>query len=127
MDGVFPYCQLQQAEIRFMREQWTTLSASESLMTKYLNIHCLETNIIEGTVLFNTSVRVLSNSFFDDMFHNLSSQATAKLIQVGFYTQAMPISEKAIIGGAVRDRRDALPILKDTLQVIHAVFAVVSR
>ena len=53
---VFPYCKLQLAQIDTIRDMWINMTSMEAIMDKFLNLHCLETNSMEGTVQFDESV-----------------------------------------------------------------------
>ncbi|KIM37854.1 hypothetical protein M413DRAFT_76580, partial [Hebeloma cylindrosporum] len=74
-DHTFPYCKLQRAQIVVIRDQWQNDRGSQE---DFLNLHCLETNVIEGTLEFD-------------------SPATAKLVKVGFFSETEPVDP---IGGA---------------------------
>ena len=56
----FPYCKLQRAQINGMRDKWRNIDSLEDIMAKFLNFYCLETNVIEGTMKFDSAV---SSSF----------------------------------------------------------------
>ncbi|KAF8153961.1 fido domain-containing protein [Crassisporium funariophilum] len=99
----FPYCKLQRAQINVIRDKWQNTGSPADFMAKFLNIHCLETNVIEGTLQFDPS-------------------ATARLIEVGFYEQAEPMHRSNPIGGAVRNRADALSILQDTHKALKEIY-----
>jgi hypothetical protein len=49
----------------------------------------------------------------------LRSQAATKLVQTGFYSPLVPLDEKSLVGGVVRNHTDALSVLQDTHQVLH--------
>lgn len=98
----FPYCKLQSAHIDVIR-QWQNMHPPKDIMAKCLNLHCLETNVIEGTVQFDPS-------------------DTARLVEVGFYNQAELVNLGNPIGGAVRNRADALSILQDTHEALSEIF-----
>ena len=51
-----PYCKLQRAQINSILDQWQNIGSPEDIMAKFLNLHCLETNVIEGTMEFDLSV-----------------------------------------------------------------------
>lgn len=53
---VFPYCKLQRAQVDVIRDQWQNMGPPDDVMAKFLNLHCLETNVIEATVQFDASV-----------------------------------------------------------------------
>ena len=52
----FPYCKLQHAEIDIIRSKWTNMGHP---LDKFMKFHCLETNIMEGTLQFNELVSFL--------------------------------------------------------------------
>ena len=52
----FPYCKLQRAETDMIRSEWMNMGNSQGIMDKFMNLHCLETNVMEGTLQFNESV-----------------------------------------------------------------------
>lgn len=117
----FPYCRLQRAQIDMVRAQWQNLGHPDHIMPKFLNLHCVETNVIEGLVQFNESVS-LSFNLHSVPEYLLSSQASTKLVQLGFYNQVEPVNEMNPIGGAVRDRADALSLLRDTHEVSNPCY-----
>ncbi|KAF8194657.1 fido domain-containing protein [Pholiota molesta] len=98
----FPYFRLQRAEIDMVRAQWKNLGHQQHIMSKFLNLHCVETNDIEGLVHFNLS-------------------ASTVLVQLGFYNQVEPVD--GMIRGVVRDRASALSLLQDTHEALDLIFA----
>ncbi|KAF8727159.1 hypothetical protein AX14_007557 [Amanita brunnescens Koide BX004] len=100
---VFPYFKLQRIQINAIRNEWMNMESPETIMEKFLNLHCLETNVMEGTVQFDES-------------------ASTKLVQVGFFHQVEPVDEGSLTGGAVRSRADALSILRDTHNALREIF-----
>ncbi|KAF5370468.1 hypothetical protein D9615_009755 [Tricholomella constricta] len=102
----FPYCRLTAAQVTELREMWISISPAgdSDIMDKYQNLHCLETNSLEGTVSFS------------------EASAISKLVQVGFYNQAEAIVDERQLVGAVRDRADAIMILQDTHQALDDIF-----
>ena len=55
----FPCCKLQLAKTTAIREVWISMgSLGGTMMDKFLNLHCLETNFMEGTVQFVESVSI---------------------------------------------------------------------
>jgi hypothetical protein len=58
-NDTFPYCRLQRAQIDALRNRWQNINSPKDLMAKFLNLHCLETNVIEGTVQFDPAVSFL--------------------------------------------------------------------
>lgn len=115
---MFPYCKLQRVQIDVIRDQWQNVSSSEDIMAKFLNLHYLETNIIEGIVQFDPAV---SFSFVNTACQSLLliSQATIMLIELGFYNRAELVNLNNPMGGTVQSRADALSILRDTHKVTH--------
>ncbi|KAF9479200.1 hypothetical protein BDN70DRAFT_932772 [Pholiota conissans] len=101
----FPYCRLQQAQITSMRDDWLRMDSPMDIKAKFFNLHCLETNVIEGTVQFDEST-------------------TTQMVQLGFYNQAEPLDAENLIRGAVRDRADAISILQDTHKALNEIFAI---
>ncbi|KAF8810803.1 hypothetical protein BYT27DRAFT_7185462 [Phlegmacium glaucopus] len=99
----FPYCKLQRAQIDGMRGKWQNIDSPEDIMAKFLNLHCLETNVIEGTMKFDSS-------------------ATTRLVEVGFYNQAELVDQSNPISGAVRNRAVAVSILQDTHKALKGIF-----
>ena len=77
-----------------------------------MNLHCLETIVMEGTLQFNESV--IGFPFYQTYDFK---QVSAKLVQVGFFNQVESDNEQGLTGGAVRSYADALSILQDTHQV----------
>ncbi|GJJ13844.1 hypothetical protein Clacol_008101 [Clathrus columnatus] len=68
--------------LQSLHQQWRSLIQQDNdVLKKFMNIHCIETNVLESTMIFNPS-------------------STTKLIQVGFYNQALGISDSDVIGGA---------------------------
>jgi hypothetical protein len=55
-NDMFPYCKLQRARIDNLCDGWQNTSSPKDFMAKFLNLHCLETNVIEGTTQFDPSV-----------------------------------------------------------------------
>ncbi|KAH7879591.1 fido domain-containing protein [Lentinula edodes] len=105
----FPYCRMPKAFIDELRQNWKKLSTMDSsVLSKFINLHCLETNVIEGTVQFDPT-------------------ATTMLVQVGFLNEAAPgqITDSNIISGTVRQSRDALLILQDTHKAVDEIFELV--
>ena len=55
--NAFPYCKLQLAQITAIRGAWINMgSLGDPTVNKFLNLHCLETNFMEGTVQFDESI-----------------------------------------------------------------------
>ena len=52
----FPYCKLQCAQIAAMRTQWTCIGDVAVVMARFLNLHCLETSLMEGAFQFEEKV-----------------------------------------------------------------------
>jgi hypothetical protein len=77
-------------------------------MAKFLNLHCLETNVIEGTVQFDLAV---SFSFIQHRVPESLTHIT------GYKAELVNLSNP--IGGAVQNRADALSILRDTHKVTN--------
>ncbi|KAJ3849712.1 fido domain-containing protein, partial [Lentinula lateritia] len=105
----FPYCRMPKAFIDELRQNWKKLSNMDpSVLSKFINLHCLETNVIEGTVQFDPT-------------------ATTMLVQAGFLNETTPeqIKDSNIISGTVRQSRDALLILQDTHKAVDEVFHLV--
>jgi hypothetical protein len=118
----FPYCKLQRAETDMIRIEWMKMGPgnSQGIMDKFMNLHCLETNVMEGTLQFNESVGLFS--FYCNISNiriiDFYKKVFAKLVQVGFSNQlGEPVDEQGLTGGAVRSCADALSILQDTHQV----------
>ncbi|OSX63196.1 hypothetical protein POSPLADRAFT_1138960, partial [Postia placenta MAD-698-R-SB12] len=99
----FPHCKLQQMQIKELRDEWSSMGDPHILMDKFLNMHALATNKIEGNVDLNYS-------------------DTTRLIQVGFYHQMEPTSLKHIITSTAMDRAEILSILRDTHETLRDVF-----
>ncbi|KIM41943.1 hypothetical protein M413DRAFT_141242 [Hebeloma cylindrosporum] len=96
----FPYCKLQRTEIDDLHNRWRTISSPKDVMPEFLNLHCLETNAIEGTFQFDSS-------------------DAATLIFGGFYSPAEPLD---VTVGVVRNCADALSILQDTHKALNDIF-----
>ncbi|KAI0710306.1 fido domain-containing protein [Cerioporus squamosus] len=92
-EAPFPYCKLLNAQMQHLR---TDL---EQVMSRYLNYHSIELNILEVVVQFNPL-------------------AVIPLVRGGFYDQAA-LAAANITGGAVRDRPEALAILRDTRETLE--------
>jgi hypothetical protein len=53
----FPYCKLQSADLNALRTLWKSINGtSDEIMNQFLNLHCLETNAIEGMLKLESSV-----------------------------------------------------------------------
>lgn len=65
---VFPYFKLQRVQISEIRSQWMDMKSPPTIMEKFLNLHCLETNVMEGTLQFDESVRRLRTVSYDLSF-----------------------------------------------------------
>ncbi|KAF8194656.1 hypothetical protein BJ912DRAFT_901192 [Pholiota molesta] len=102
----FPYCRLQRAQISDVRDRWHNIEFKPGVMAKLQNMHCLETNFIEGTFYLNENTG-------------------AVLVQSGFYDQEKLIDLPNPVGGAVGDISDALSILQDTHEALNEIFAFV--
>ncbi|KAF8194652.1 fido domain-containing protein [Pholiota molesta] len=102
----FPYCKLQRAQINAIRDRWANIESKQGIMAKLQNMHCLETNFIEGTFL-------------------LDEDTGGVLVQCGFYDQEKLIDLPNPVGGAVRDISDALSILQDTHEALNEIVAFV--
>ncbi|KAF8727161.1 hypothetical protein AX14_007557 [Amanita brunnescens Koide BX004] len=81
---VFPYFKLQRIQINAIRNEWMNMESPETIMEKFLNLHCLETNVMEGTVQFDESVRRLRTiscdlfiCVYDRLVPNLSKLASS--------------------------------------------------
>lgn len=85
-------------------------------MSRYLNYHSIESNILEGVVQFNPLVGDSHSCLPVDAFLIMNYQAVIPLVRGGFYDQAA-LAAANITGGAVRDRPEALAILRDTREV----------
>lgn len=55
-DGAFPYCKLQRRQIEDIRDLWQAISNMDGAAGMFINMHCIETNILEGTFQFDLSV-----------------------------------------------------------------------
>jgi hypothetical protein len=87
-------------------------------MAKLQNMHCLETNFIEGTFYLDENVCILLHStLISILTSSCLSQTGAVLVQSGFYDQEKLIDLPNPVGGAVHDISDALSILQDTHEV----------
>jgi hypothetical protein len=54
-----PYCRLQRSQIVELSSLWRNLASTPDFLKRFLNLHCLETNFIEGTFEFDPSVSFL--------------------------------------------------------------------
>lgn len=62
----FPYCRMPKAFIDELRQNWKKLSIMDSsVLSKFINLHCLETNVIEGTVQFDPTVRRITVEYLN--------------------------------------------------------------
>ncbi|OSX63197.1 hypothetical protein POSPLADRAFT_1140398, partial [Postia placenta MAD-698-R-SB12] len=105
-DGAFPYCKLQRRQIEDIRDLWQAISNMDGAAGMFINMHCIETNILEGTFQFDLSMQ-------------------KSLILHGFDNAVGPVKYSGIVGGAVRNRTVALSILRDTRQACDAVHGLV--
>ncbi|KAF8869586.1 hypothetical protein CPB84DRAFT_1915496, partial [Gymnopilus junonius] len=103
-----PYCRLQRAQIASIRDDWQKMDPPMDIKANFFNLHCLETNVIEGTVQFDESVC-------------LSSVQLLRL-KVVYHISFFDIEDP--INGAVRDRDDAISILQDTHNVLNEIFYI---
>jgi hypothetical protein len=114
----FPYCKLQRAQINAIRDRWANIESKQGILAKLQNMHCLETNFIEGTFLLDEDVCILIHSTLSQpLTPRCLSQTGGVLVQCGFYDQEKLIDLPNPVGGAVRDISDALSILQDTHEV----------
>lgn len=71
-----------------MRDQWAGMGFTENILDKFLNLHCLETNAIEGTMHFSTSACVIGHSPKIHLIYGhcpgLDKTDPARLLQPGF-------------------------------------------
>ncbi|KAF9065045.1 fido domain-containing protein [Rhodocollybia butyracea] len=107
-EDAFPYCRMPKAFIDDFRQTWEKLSVMDSsALSKFLNLHCLESNVIEGTIKFDPYV-------------------TNMLVQAGFSSEATSgqFGDSSIISGIVKSQ-DALLILQDTRNAIDEIFELV--
>ncbi|KAF5343457.1 hypothetical protein D9758_011844 [Tetrapyrgos nigripes] len=90
------------------RQQWSELTdLDKNAFSKFLNLHCLKTNEIEGTVQFD-------------------STTATRLVQVGFFEQ-VDIREIASSTGTIRHREEAMLVLQDTHKAIEMIFQLVRQ
>ncbi|RDB22873.1 hypothetical protein Hypma_010278, partial [Hypsizygus marmoreus] len=107
LDGRFPYCRLQRAQIDLLQNQWTNMCPPEVILARCLNLHCLETNAIEGIFQFDPS-------------------AITRLVLNGFYDLEVElIDERNIVRGVVRNCAHALSILRDTHEALNEMLTLV--
>ncbi len=52
----FPYCKLQRAQIAAMHKQWSSMGDAAVVVAHFLNLHCLETSLMEGAFQFEEKV-----------------------------------------------------------------------
>ena len=88
-----------------------------AIMDRFMNLHCLETNVMEGTLQFNESVGFPFDRNITYKLLIFYKQVSTKLVLVGFFNQLEPVDGQSLTGGAVRSRADALSVLQDTHQV----------
>ena len=86
----FLYCKLQRAEIDMIRSE---LGNSKGIMDKFMNLHRLETNVMEGTLQFNES---LGFPFYQTHDFLILYKVSAKLVQVGFFNQVESDNEQGL-------------------------------
>jgi hypothetical protein len=55
----FPSYPFQESEIAELSSLWKNLVSIPNSLKLFLNLHCLETNFLEGTFMFKTSVSFL--------------------------------------------------------------------
>ncbi|KAF8342477.1 fido domain-containing protein [Amanita rubescens] len=103
-NDTFPSCKLPSKCVKYIRGLWDDLNDPTLAMPRYLNICCLQTNLMEGVLRFN-------------------EYTTVRLLKVGFNEG---IEEDAIIGGSVRNVADALSILQDTHRAMNEIITLVS-
>jgi hypothetical protein len=113
-NDTFPSCKLP-AKCVNIRSLWDDMNDPTFAMPRYLNICCLQTNVMEGVLRFNEYVSVLrAIALYILIAYDCLIQTTVRLLKVGFNE---PIEEDAVIGGSVRNAADALSILQDTHRV----------
>lgn len=102
-----------------LRTLWNKLGASEYAMDKAINLHCLETNALEGVVTLIPSVRCLKTIILSvSTVSERTPQVSADLVFSGFELQSKAENNIVIQSGAARDRLTAIGILQDTREVL---------
>ncbi|PPQ86123.1 hypothetical protein CVT25_002758 [Psilocybe cyanescens] len=101
----FPRCRLEKEDLQRFRELWESLKFKNNNEALFLNMHCLETNYIEGTFAFDT--------YTND-----------RLVVIGFYDQEQRLKYDLTDPerGAVRSLQDALSILQDTHRALTHIY-----
>lgn len=77
------------------------LGLSTRSLERFLNLYCLETNVMEGTVEFDSDV---SPPFVHLLWSRKtfsSQQATMRLIELGFYNQVVPVATPWVVQCAI--------------------------
>ncbi|KJA15004.1 hypothetical protein HYPSUDRAFT_208232 [Hypholoma sublateritium FD-334 SS-4] len=97
--GAYRRLLLQRAQIAAMRAQWTSMGAAADVVARFLNLHCLETSVMEGAFQFD-------------------EKATSELVKSGFDPMP-PLTSKQIVGGEVRNISDAASMLRDTHKISY--------
>ncbi|KAI0047890.1 hypothetical protein FA95DRAFT_1558668 [Auriscalpium vulgare] len=105
-----PYIRLPKAHLQQLQSRCASLgSTSEPLYRAYLNLHCIETNVIEGAFV-------------------LGDVAIKRLIKTGFFDPEATILHPYEVGssGDVQDCSTIINILKDTRTALDEVIERVS-
>ncbi|KAF9554070.1 hypothetical protein CPC08DRAFT_767033 [Agrocybe pediades] len=97
-----PAFKLEIDSYRELRDLWPSFNTSERL-DQFYNLHCIETNAIEGTF----------------MFHRLD---VPRLVVAGFDEQiGLPKAEERYQAGLVCSEEDAIGILQDTRKALDSI------
>ncbi|KJA16061.1 hypothetical protein HYPSUDRAFT_193694 [Hypholoma sublateritium FD-334 SS-4] len=100
----FPQCTVNQDEIQNMLKEWKEMGTGRNIMAFALNLHCLETNVLEKTFQFD-----IDSS--NDLFY------------YGFFNKALPLDRiNHPIRGVVQNCADAISILQDTHKAMSDAF-----
>jgi hypothetical protein len=56
LDGGFPYCHIRQVKKDELLNAWQALGPPETVLDRAIDLHCVETNELEGMVTFGPTV-----------------------------------------------------------------------
>lgn len=120
----FPYCKVKEERIQNLLKDWKTLESYSDFRDRFINMHSLHTNYIEGTFLLDEFV---SHPCFYNAGHSQGIQDTGQLEKSGFYDKDITSKLNPPIGGAVRNLNEILVILQETREVNAFQASVISR
>ncbi|EED78681.1 predicted protein [Postia placenta Mad-698-R] len=113
-DGAFPYCKLQRSQVENVRNLWQTIGNQDGAIDKLMNMHCIETNVIEGILRFDPPIH-------------------KSLVLHGFEDPAVSLKYTDIVGGAVSGdvealaKADTVTLTVKTICDLHKILMQSSR